>query len=160
MGPTSAVAIRATLFRAVGGFDPNLHALQDYDLWLRLCLRAPVVYDGGHNLRFSAVSNLPNRISIDVSRYRSAFSLLRKKYERELSRLSFIERRKFFAQTKLLLAGKNLQQSSYVAASVLLLQALSIYPPTLGRLIESWLDRTLRVTDSASSSSPKAKGKA
>jgi glycosyltransferase involved in cell wall biosynthesis len=38
----SAVMIKKTLFDAVGGFDENLPACEDYDLWLRVGCRYPV----------------------------------------------------------------------------------------------------------------------
>jgi hypothetical protein len=36
------VVIRRTLLDAAGGFDAGLPACEDYDLWLRVALRAPV----------------------------------------------------------------------------------------------------------------------
>ena len=41
ISPSTAVIHRATL-QALGGFDENLPACEDYDLWLRLCHRFPV----------------------------------------------------------------------------------------------------------------------
>jgi len=40
----SAVMIRRTLFTEVGLFDESLPACEDYDLWLRICARYPVLY--------------------------------------------------------------------------------------------------------------------
>lgn len=40
----SAVLIERDLFAEVGWFDQNLPACEDYDLWLRLCARYPVLY--------------------------------------------------------------------------------------------------------------------
>lgn len=46
-GPSSIgtpfALIRADAFRAVGGFDPLMPRLQDFDLWIRLLVRAPAV---------------------------------------------------------------------------------------------------------------------
>ena len=40
----SAVMIKRHLFEEVGGFDESLPACEDYDLWLRICSRYPVLY--------------------------------------------------------------------------------------------------------------------
>ena len=40
----SAVMIERSLFEEVGGFNESLPACEDYDLWLRICSRYPVLY--------------------------------------------------------------------------------------------------------------------
>lgn len=40
----SAVLLEAALLRQLGGFDESLPACEDYDLWLRLCAREPVLF--------------------------------------------------------------------------------------------------------------------
>ncbi len=40
----SAVVIARSLFDSLGGFDETLAVCEDYDLWLRLCARHPVLY--------------------------------------------------------------------------------------------------------------------
>jgi len=40
----SSVMIHYTLFEQVGLFDPLLPACEDYDLWLRICAKFPVLY--------------------------------------------------------------------------------------------------------------------
>ena len=52
----SSVMLRRTLWERLGGFDERLPACEDYDLWLRMCLKVPVhlipqrliVKRGGH----------------------------------------------------------------------------------------------------------------
>jgi hypothetical protein len=139
VGPTSAVAMRAELFRRVHGFDPRLSALQDYDLWLRLCMAEPVLYDGGHNLRFSAISQTGGRISSDYESYRTGFGYLRAKYRGEIRRLTFWQRRRFDAQARLIAASKYLTRRSYAAAVLQVAVACSLYPPTLLRLSQAAL---------------------
>ena len=134
VGPTSAVAIRARLFVSVGGFDQRLNALQDYDLWIRLCIAAPVLYDGAHNLRFSAVSASTARISTDARNYKAGFKYLNLKYRSELDRLTHWQRRQFRAQAKLVEASKHLEQRDYAHAIWQLGIALGLYPPTFFRL--------------------------
>lgn len=43
MSPSS-ILIHRTLFETLGGFDENLPACEDYDLWLRMTARHPVLY--------------------------------------------------------------------------------------------------------------------
>ena len=40
----SAVIIHKTVFETAGYFDPELPVCEDYDLWLRVCSRYPVLY--------------------------------------------------------------------------------------------------------------------
>lgn len=40
----SAVMVHRTVFAAVGLFDEQLPACEDYDMWLRICSRYPVTY--------------------------------------------------------------------------------------------------------------------
>ena len=134
IGPTSAAAIRTKLYHQVGGFDPELDALQDYDLWIRLCMAAPVLYDGCHNLCFSAVSTSTSRISQNADKYAAAFKHLRAKYRATLEGLSAWQRRRFEAQAKLVEAGKHLQQRNYGSAIMLMARAIALYPPTSFRL--------------------------
>lgn len=42
-GGSSSMVVRADAFHAVGGFDPSLPAMQDWDLWLRLARTAPIL---------------------------------------------------------------------------------------------------------------------
>ncbi len=57
----SSVMIHRTVFDAVGAFDENLPACEDYDLWLRICSRFPVLFldeplvikHGGHDDQLS-----------------------------------------------------------------------------------------------------------
>jgi glycosyltransferase involved in cell wall biosynthesis len=62
----SAVMIQKTLLDAVGGFDENLPACEDYDLWLRISCRYPVhliaapliIKRGGHGDQLSKAPGL------------------------------------------------------------------------------------------------------
>ena len=62
----SAVMIQKTLFDAVGVFDENLPACEDYDLWLRISCRYPVhliatpliLKRGGHGDQLSKAPGL------------------------------------------------------------------------------------------------------
>ena len=62
----SAVMMKKDLFESVGGFDENLPACEDYDLWLRIGCRYPVplieqklvIKRGGHDDQLSSFPGL------------------------------------------------------------------------------------------------------
>jgi glycosyltransferase involved in cell wall biosynthesis len=68
IGVTSSVAIRRTLFNAVGGFDADLGARVDYEMWIRCSKQAPVAHDGGLNLRYTLTSASGDQISRSPTR--------------------------------------------------------------------------------------------
>jgi glycosyltransferase involved in cell wall biosynthesis len=62
----SAVMLRRSLFASIGGFDEQLPACEDYDLWLRISCRYPIgliatpliVKQGGHDDQLSSQPGL------------------------------------------------------------------------------------------------------
>ncbi len=62
----SAVMIRTSFFRGMGGFDESMPACEDYDLWLRISCRYPVylidtplvIKRGGHGDQLSSAPGL------------------------------------------------------------------------------------------------------
>lgn len=141
-GSTSAVAIKRDLFLSLGGFDPAFRALQDFELWCRLAMAAPVAYDGGHGLLFSA-EHPPGyrRISTVIENYRTAYSQLEAKHEHVLAQLGWTARRRYRANTRLVLLGKYLLAKRYARAAASLIAATLSYPPTIGRLLRHALAR-------------------
>lgn len=100
----SAVMIRKSLLEEVGGFDEDLPACEDYDLWLRISCRHPVhlidepliIKRGGHPDQLSAMPGL------DQYRIRSLKKLLAENF------LSDIQRRA---------AGRTLQKKCRIFAA-------------------------------------------
>lgn len=85
VGNCSMVLARKECLEKVGMFDENLHAAEDYDLWIRLakyyefeCVKEYLVLGRIHK----------TSISSDRQRVLRATKLLHKKYSRELMRLS------------------------------------------------------------------------
>jgi hypothetical protein len=103
-----------------------------------------VLYDGAHNLRFSAISASPSRISRNPRNYRESFAYLRHKYRTELGSLTPWQRRHFRAQSKLIEASKYLEQADHAEAMAQMLLAASFYPPILGRLARAVFRRLSR----------------
>ncbi|MEZ5491598.1 MAG: glycosyltransferase family A protein [Gammaproteobacteria bacterium] len=97
----SSVLLRRDLFERVGGFDETLPACEDYDLWLRICARYPVLFVnepllrkyGGNadqlstqhwgmdRFRVSALQKILQSGILDRSQYRSAKAMLVSKCE-------------------------------------------------------------------------------
>jgi glycosyltransferase involved in cell wall biosynthesis len=77
----SAMIMRTSLFRKLGGFDQDLRAAEDYDLWLRLLLECPiellpeplVIRRSGHPGQLSATV-----AAVDRFRVLSLLKLLRR----------------------------------------------------------------------------------
>lgn len=82
IGTTSSVAIKKAVFFEAGGFDEDLPAMQDYDLWMRICRLVPVVGDGGFNVRYTLNKNSKKeQISNSGTNQEIAVEMLLSKYE-------------------------------------------------------------------------------
>jgi glycosyltransferase involved in cell wall biosynthesis len=78
-GGGSGVVARTELVRSVGGFDPELRVVADWDLWIRLALTAPV-----RAIDRPLVGYLrhPEAMSRDVAMLRSELEHVAEKYRR------------------------------------------------------------------------------
>ncbi len=81
IGVTSGVAILKSIFINVGGFDPDLPARQDYDLWIRICQVTKVSTDKKFNLRYTINITSGLQISSRKLGHQKAIFHLIKKYE-------------------------------------------------------------------------------
>ncbi len=94
----SAVMVKKRLFTEMGGFDENLPACEDYDLWLRVSCRYPVhlinrpltVKRGGHpdqlsrrpgmdKYRIASIEKLLAEQALSEDLYRAAVTVLKSK---------------------------------------------------------------------------------
>ena len=94
----SAVMLEKDLFSELGGFDENLPACEDYDLWLRVSCQYPVhlikeplvVKQGGHpdqlssqpgldKYRIASIEKLLAGQKLSMSQYRAAVKVLKTK---------------------------------------------------------------------------------
>lgn len=90
----SSVLMRRAFFDKVGGFDEDLPACEDYDLWLRAALRVPfhfideklIVKRGGHDDQLSA------QWGLDRYRVQALLNLLPDPYLRYRTKRLVIER--------------------------------------------------------------------
>lgn len=92
IGSTTTVMIKKDLFSQCGKFDSKLQAMQDYDLWTRLCqvTKVGVVKEPCVNYYNYSVNN---QISQHTERYIAAGQYIDKKYEGLYNQLSSKEHR-------------------------------------------------------------------
>lgn len=126
-GPTSAVAVRRALFHEVGGFDPALRAMQDYDLWIRLARAAPALHDGAHHLLFAARIDTPGRLSRNIDNYYAAAAYLIEKYRPHVRALPAAEAR-MRSNLHILLASKHYDRNELPGTLACLARAVRADP--------------------------------
>jgi glycosyltransferase involved in cell wall biosynthesis len=71
--------------RAIGGFDPELPAFQDYDTWIRLLERFGPAFKLRHASYVAQVSHHADRITDDRERVRRAFAMFLQKHQHRLT---------------------------------------------------------------------------
>jgi glycosyltransferase involved in cell wall biosynthesis len=106
IGTTSGVAIRANVFNEVGGFDPSMPALQDYDLWIRVSRKMPIEYDEKYTVRWRVSKQSKEQMARNPSIYHDALRLIGEKYRPEFESLSTIEYRRSMSWRYSVLANK------------------------------------------------------
>ena len=84
---TSSVLIRKNILEDVGGFDEQLRALQDYDLWIRVCQRCLVEVISEPMLNYYNCLNA-NQISSVTQKYIDAWEHINNKYSDFIAQLS------------------------------------------------------------------------
>ena len=86
IGTTSSVLLEKKLFDQVGMFDEKLPALQDFDLWIRICQQTSIgcVQEGLVNY-FNYTGE--TQVSSKIKRYEDALSYINAKYQNLFFRL-------------------------------------------------------------------------
>lgn len=105
IGTTSTVLMRKSVFNEAGGFDVNLNAMQDYDLWIRVCQLCKVSFVDTPEVNYFNRSN-SNQISVDVEKYRQSYQQIFDKYFNEFNKLTLTERKTIKSNHYKLLANK------------------------------------------------------
>jgi glycosyltransferase involved in cell wall biosynthesis len=79
IGETSVGIVRRAALEAIGGFDENLPAAQEMDLWLRVCERFPIDFVP-EALGRIAKGRDPHRITADIAATTAAREVFRRKH--------------------------------------------------------------------------------
>lgn len=127
IGTTSSVAIKKSLFTEVGGFDKELPAFQDYDLWIRCCKRTIVGHDGSCNVRYTVSANPKSQISGQSYRHIEAVHKLMDKYKKEIASQGIFQARKITAK-HLFSVAKSLRNHGLIKALPWICSSFFQYP--------------------------------
>lgn len=88
---TSTVCVKKDVLLKVGAFDENLPALQDYDLWIRICQKYYIYGIQEPLINYYNKRKTRNQISSNTENYFKAIEYISKKYDKLLSKLSSSE---------------------------------------------------------------------
>jgi glycosyltransferase involved in cell wall biosynthesis len=127
IGTTSSVAIKKDIFVQAGGFDTNLPAMQDYDLWIRCCKLTKVAHDNEYNVRYTISKNASNQISGKSENHHRALSYLFDKYGDVLEGKEDTLKNRFKSSRFLHLA-KAVHRNSYISSLKYSLKSFYYYP--------------------------------
>ena len=123
VGATSTVLARRSLVVECGLFDPHMPAMQDCDLWIRLCQKTKV--SAVPDVCVNCYSHYgDHQISQDANRYVEAFDLIEKKYASYYSALSDAERNEYEYNKNKTLSVKGLRNGNRRAAREWAVKAL------------------------------------
>src|SRR5690606_12826294 len=94
IGGTSSVAIRRDVFFQAGTFDEKLPALQDYDLWIRICRICNVGLDAACSVNYTVSENFKGQVSGSGEKKKEAVKYILNKYSQEIEALRGSNKRK------------------------------------------------------------------
>ncbi|MBN1130279.1 MAG: glycosyltransferase [Chitinispirillaceae bacterium] len=83
IGTTSSVMVRTALVREIGGFDPALPALQDWDFYLRLCRKGCLIKGIDKPLVRYYFMDRTGNVSFNYANHARAVRYLGRKYRHE-----------------------------------------------------------------------------
>jgi glycosyltransferase involved in cell wall biosynthesis len=132
IGTTSSVAVEADVFRRAGGFDEDLPALQDYDLWIRAARRTRVACDPAHTVNWTVHATASDQMAGDPAIYEEAYDRITKKYAGAIRGLSPRERRLRTATQYASIADKYARTGDLTNQWVYALRSLLAYPTLAG----------------------------
>lgn len=110
IGTTSSVAVNTDLFESISGFDVEMPALQDWELWIRLCQHTAVIYDPEHTVEWTIHSN-GSQMADDHRLYAKAVARIEEKHNLLFNRLSWRDRRRARAYRHQVVASKRPETS-------------------------------------------------
>lgn len=108
IGSTTTVMVKKELFMTTGMFDEKLGALQDYDMWIRLCQITKIGVVSHPCVEYYNYDN-SNQISGHTDKYEKAVQYLDEKYALLISKLSIEEQRQRKLNFSIVLAKKAMR---------------------------------------------------
>lgn len=108
IGTTSTVMIRREVLEKTGLFDLNLYALQDFDLWIRVCQYCLVDVVKEELVKYYNYTG-SKQVSGATEKYINAFKFINEKYKDLHTSLSQVELKKKKINEYMLLANKAMR---------------------------------------------------
>jgi glycosyltransferase involved in cell wall biosynthesis len=125
-GSTSAVAIKKEIFFKAGGFDEELNALQDYDLWIRCAQITHFSHDNNFNLRYT-INDSGFQTTKNIKARIEAIKRLKDKYNNYFNSLNWFLKRKRFSAFYFSIS-KTMKMNNKANYIFWLMKALVLYP--------------------------------
>lgn len=115
IGSTSTVMLKKSVLNKAGSFDEEMPALQDFDLWIRVCQYVNVGLVPEELVNYYNYGN-GGQVSSNTEKYEKAYSLIDMKYKREISNLSLLDKKKREANKFFLLGNKGMRNNNPILA--------------------------------------------
>ncbi len=127
IGTTSSVAILKSLFDQIEGFDPEMPALQDHDLWIRASKKTLVAHDNSCNVRYTISPKPSTQISGRSGSYVTAVNKIIEKYNSEITNQGWLGSRKI-RSSFYFFAAKSCRLQGVIPAIPWITKSLKEYP--------------------------------
>ena len=124
IGTTSTVVVKKDVISAAGKFDIMMPALQDYDLWIRICQHTKIGYVQEEEIDYYNFRD-GVQVSSNTEKYETAFARLNEKYKELLERLDDAEKKKRQEYELFLLANKALRNNDRKKGRIYLKRVLT-----------------------------------
>jgi len=123
IGTTSTVLLRKSVLQKSGKFDVELSALQDFDLWIRVCQHTNVGVVSEPMINYYNYLG-KKQVSAVTKKYIDAFTYINEKYKAQLINLNERELREKQIAENLLLANKAMRNNEAKLARQYLLKIM------------------------------------
>lgn len=110
IGTTSTVVVKRDVIINAGKFDIQMPALQDYDLWIRICQLTQIGYVQEEEIDYYNFRD-GVQVSSNTGKYETAFARLNEKYKDLIAGLDESEKKKRQEYELFLLANKALRNN-------------------------------------------------
>jgi len=121
------VMVKKAILDEVGGFDEELNALQDYELWMRVCQLTKVATVEEPCINYYNYRGT-NQISQVTKNYETSFNNISRKHKKLIDGLNNHDKKRRKNATYLLLANKAMRNSNKKTALKYTLKAFKTKP--------------------------------
>jgi len=143
IGTTSSVAIKRSVFLTAGGFDTELPALQDYDLWIRACRITTVGLVQECLVDYTVSKQNGKQVSKSGDKQYQAVNRMLAKYKLDIDSLGKLRKKRVLANF-LFYVAKSYKDRSYLCSIKYATKSIMAFPSL--RAIALFLpNRILRV---------------